>query len=119
MYLNTTNIEGFFSFPGEYPDSGMGSEPDRENSRDGADDDSDGENDDTISPDNTRKSSTTESPPANGCYVVSNKNLFFYFFSVICFNFLFFFNFSRILLLDQMKMVNSSGQELLRKLTDI
>ncbi|KAE8738811.1 hypothetical protein FOCC_FOCC015710 [Frankliniella occidentalis] len=53
---------------GEYPDSGMGSEPDRENSRDGAEEDSDGENDDTVSPNNTRKSSTVESP-TNGCYV--------------------------------------------------
>lgn len=53
---------------GEYPDSGMGSEPDRENSRDGVEEDSDGENDDTVSPNNTRKSSTVESP-TNGCYV--------------------------------------------------
>lgn len=48
----------------------MGSEPDRENSRDGAEEDSDGDNDDT-SPNNTRESSTVESPSANGCYVVS------------------------------------------------
>lgn len=52
----------------------MGSEPDRENSRDGAEEDSDGENDDT-SPNNTRESSTVESPSANGCYVVSTHLL--------------------------------------------
>ena len=52
----------------------MGSEPDRENSRDGAEEDSDGDND--VSPNNTRKSSSaTESPPANGCYVVRNHDI--------------------------------------------
>lgn len=51
----------------------MGSEPDRETSRDGVEEDSDGENDDTVSasPNDTRKGSTVESPNANGRYVVS------------------------------------------------